>query len=672
MKQFLPLSIIGLLILAVGCHSFQPNKDNFSQSIMVSDSLWMPTGDEQLDSLLQVAAGAPQDTSLAKLYSIIGGIYEDKDFEMAKEYFLKLKHLSEQLNWSEGRYLYAVSFANLLNREGLRDSAMNILQQAYNLALRENDEVWTVNIIFSEGNIYFANEWYETALTYYMEALLIYEKMNDSEKIHQLYYMMSQLYQCINAIDKAIEYGKKSVLLNPESEGALCALAMAYSKAHQYDKAQEYFEKALTICELEDNVYLMGVIYFHLANNAMAVFDLVNAEKYVHQSLGISQQFGPACCCIDIILLSKIEQLKGNYVKSDMYVKEALPTAIEFEALEEQKLCYSILAELAIVKGNARENIQYWEELDLIEMEIGHLTTLRAAEEMNAKYETAQNELEIERQKRVIARQNMQHLLLLMGIALCVIIFSMLLHIIRLRNIRNRELLEMNITKDKFFNIISHDLKNPAVAQRNALKVLVKNARAWDDNTLADYHLELLKSAEGQIELLLNLLNWSRLQTGRIEYCPETFVISELHPSLILIRSMAEKKGIFLDIQIPEKTIMTCDSKMLTTIIRNLLTNAIKFTQVGGTVTLNISPCTDIAKNSNTKYNISVADTGVGISETNLRKLFRLGSAHTTGTVGEQGSGLGLIICKELLEKHGSKLHVESEESKGSRFWFIV
>ena len=667
-----------LLIFTAGCHFTDNHKEWQAQDVFVPDSLWTPTGNAELDSLLQVAATAPKDTSLAKIYNNIGEIYENDDFEMAKEYYLKLKNLSEQLNWNEGRYLYAVSFVNLLNREGLRDSAILILQDAYELALKENDESWKVNIIFSKGNIYFGNEWFETALTCYMEALPIYEKMHDTKKIQQLYYMMAQLYQCINAMDKAIEYGEKSVALDPENAAALCALAMAYSNAHQYDHAKDYFEDALRICECENNLYLMGTIYFHLANNALSLFDLTTAEKYVHQSLEISRLFGPVNCCIDLILLSKLEQMKGNFEKSEGYAKEALQTALEFEALEEQKLCYSILAELALAKGNYSENMKYWEALDLIEMTIAHHTTLRAAEEMNAKYETAKSELEIERQKRIIASHNLQRGLLIGGIALSVLFLSLLWYLLHLRERRNAELAEMNLTKDKFFNIISHDLKNPAIAQRDALKMLIKNASSWDVSTMMEYCCELLKSADEEVELLFNLLSWSQIQTGRMAYMPETFLLSDLLSNLTLIRKMAENKNLTFSVQIPNHALVTGDVNILATVIRNLLTNAVKFTPAGGTVALDISPCMDVAHNTPadntpTKYTITVMDTGTGMSEKQRRDLFRLDSNHSRlGTAGEQGTGLGLIVCKELVEKHGSKLFVLSEEGKGSRFWFIV
>ena len=670
------IQLVFLFLLIIGCHSPQSNVCQESQNTFNIDSLWVSTDNAELDSLLQLAAIAHRDTHLAKIYADIGEIYENEDSEKAKEYYLKLKNISEQLNWNEGWYLYAVSFANLLNRERLQDSAIMILQQAYELAIHENNELWAVNIIFSKGNVYFRDEWYQTALTYYMEALPIYENMNNDNKLQQLYYMISQLYTCINAADKAIEYGEKSVALNDKNSYALCALAIAYSNVHQYEKANKYYKDALRIASLDDNLYLMGVIYFHLANDAMFVFDLRKAEKYAHKSMEISKKIDFSSRCIDFILLSKIEQLKGNYDKSEAHVREALQIAKEFEVLEEQKLCYTILAELAVAQHKYRDNIQYWDEMDLIEKAMAHQTSLRAAEEMNAKYETTKKEFAIDQQRRVIAVQNMQSLLLGAGILVCLVVLFLLWYTLRLRTHRNRELAEINKTKDKLFNIISHDLKNPALAQRNALQLLVDNAHTWDANQLEKYHRELLKAAEGEIELLFNLLNWSQFQTGRMVFIPKNFFFSDFLPELSLIRKMADNKNITFNVKIPANALVTADSQILSIVLRNLLTNAIKFTNSGGTITLEISPqsCDSKAgQNIPMRYTITVTDTGIGMNENHLRNLFNVDDTHShVGTADERGSGLGLIVCKELIEKHGSQLFAESEVGKGSRFWFTV
>ncbi|MCL2727280.1 MAG: tetratricopeptide repeat protein [Bacteroidales bacterium] len=646
-----------LLILACAACSHFTGDRGYTQAsgIIAADSLWTPTGNAQLDSLLQLAAIAPQDTILAQIYFDIGEIYENTDFEKAKEYYLKTGALSEQLHWNKGRYLYASGFALILTREMLTDSAVVILKKAMEFAKYEKNESWSAYLLHNIGNAYRMTGWNETALNYYLQALPIFEKENNSQRLQALYSNLSRLYCSFNLIEKAIEYGEKAVSIDREDVFALSALGKAYSSARQFEKSKIYLEEALRICELQNNLYLIEHIYFLFADDALTVFDLERAEKYAHKSMEINEQFGREACCPNFVLLSKIEMLKGNYAQSEKYVKEALEIAIELDVLEIKRICLIMLSELTMAQGKYRENAHYCDELDLVEKEMAKETALRASEEMSAKYETAKKEHEIERQQLVIGKQNTQRIMLAAGIGLCIVFLVLLLYILQLRNRRNAVLAQMNATKDKFFSIISHDLKNPAIAQREAIQLLMKNGSSWDVDTLSEYYAELMKSADGQVELLFNLLNWAKVQTGRMVFKPAPFSpATHLRPDLLLIRSMAEKKGVELKVAIPDDALVTGDSDMLVTVVRNLLTNAVKFTPAGGLVSFSVEPF------DKDKYTICVSDTGMGMSKEQVGRLFCM----------EHGSGLGLIVCRELLEKHNSILHVESQEGVGSRFWF--
>ena len=282
------------------------------------------------------------------------------------------------------------------------------------------------------------------------------------------------------------------------------------------------------------------------------------------------------------------------------------------------------------------------------------------------EYEISKRELEIELQKQIIARVTTQRRLLAAGITVFAIIAALLWQMLRLHHRRNLALVETNATKDKFFSIISHDLKNPAIAQRDAIRTLFDHAVQWDAATLREYYSKLLRSADNHVELLFNLLGWAQLQTKRMTCQPEPFNIEqELRFELTLASKMAEDKDISLITEIPPDTIVTADAGMIVTVVRNLLTNAVKFTPAGGTVTLSvIAPL-------NGKFTVSVSDTGVGMSDEERQNIFQLDRPHTCrGTSGETGTGLGLIVCRELLEKHGTTLQIESAKGKGSRFWF--
>jgi PAS domain S-box-containing protein len=229
----------------------------------------------------------------------------------------------------------------------------------------------------------------------------------------------------------------------------------------------------------------------------------------------------------------------------------------------------------------------------------------------------------------------------------------------------NIELERLNKTKDKFFSIIAHDLKNPFHAIIGFSELLRKDFHSMDNQQKIGL-LELINvSSQSAYSLLENLLQWARSQTDKIRFTPENMDVSDIVKSTVdLHRISAEKKNIKIKSHVGDKHIVYADKNMITTVIRNLLSNAIKFTRSNGKIEIS---CNDSDKD----IEITISDNGIGISKDNLDNLFRIDAYYsTTGTLGESGTGLGLIICKEFIEKNGGKIKVVSEEGKGSAFSF--
>jgi signal transduction histidine kinase len=240
------------------------------------------------------------------------------------------------------------------------------------------------------------------------------------------------------------------------------------------------------------------------------------------------------------------------------------------------------------------------------------------------------------------------------------------------KNKSEKKLKEVLASKDRFFSIIGHDLRGPLSNIFMGLGLLKDKIEPLNVNEKESILLlinSVLNSTEKTVELMENLLEWSRLQMGRMAYNPKRRdVYFLLTRNLLLYQKMASDKGIQLSHTLePEETYVYADYNMIDTILRNLINNAIKFTPEGGTI--------EIAATENKKYvHISVSDTGVGIEEERLDRLFQVGERDikTKGTQGESGTGLGLILCKELVEKHGGEIWVESEDGEGSTFTFSL
>jgi len=232
----------------------------------------------------------------------------------------------------------------------------------------------------------------------------------------------------------------------------------------------------------------------------------------------------------------------------------------------------------------------------------------------------------------------------------------------------NKELEELNNTKDKFFSIIAHDLRSPFNSFLGFTKMLAEDLPKMTPYQIQKIAVSMRKSATNLYDLLGNLLEWSRLNTNTTTFNQSSFLLMALvGESIQSVIESATKKEIEISNNISENLMVYADEKMFGSIIRNLSSNAVKFTPKGGKVAIAAKP------NSDGWVEISVKDSGIGMNQEIVENLFKLDvDTSRKGTDKESSTGLGLIICKELIEKHGGKLWVESEEGKGSTFYFTV
>ena len=676
------LCVLILSLLITACHSTSDNDNPQPEMIAVTDTVFA----SQVDSLEWVyATGTMADkmsacndlarhywktnVSLSRQYAedLLRMALQTKDkkregnayqriFDVSQNdsavfYADKALNIYEELKEDTLAVFLKLNKAIVLGQLYRNDEALEIMQECLDYYTQNNMEYRRGTTIQSMGAMYGDMQLHELANEYYSQALTIYETLDKDEGILRnmgfCYSNSGENFFRTNDYQKALEYSEKALELFRQindvyyTVSELMVLSTRYLVLEKNEDAWRYLNETETLMENIDNDVLRSEVlktrgYFHAWND-----DYKQALDYTQQALALMDSTNKRAIYILYSLLAAYAPFAATPLETQTYIRQFSKAAQE--AINEE-----------------------WSQ-KLTEMEV--------------KYETEKKQLEIERQQHIISRQNMQRWLLAGSVAVCVVFLALLWYMLRLRNRRNRALTEMNATKDRFFNIISHDLKNPAIALNDNLKLLVNNVRVWDAETLTDFSNELLKSTEGQVELLNSLLSWARIQTGRITCNPATFdLAAHLRSEIMLVHKMAENKGITLNFQMPDDAPVTGDSNMLVTVVRNLLTNAVKFTAPGGTVTLSVELNNNsrdgvrpISTKMTTTYIVSVSDTGTGMTSEQIENLFCLDKPQThRGTAGEEGSGLGLIVCKELLDMHDSILHIESQEGKGSRFWFIV
>ena len=233
---------------------------------------------------------------------------------------------------------------------------------------------------------------------------------------------------------------------------------------------------------------------------------------------------------------------------------------------------------------------------------------------------------------------------------------------------KNEELLKVNAEKDKFFSVIAHDLRGPLSGFKGLTEAMAENSL---DISPEEFHIlavAMKNSVANIFRLLGNLLEWSRMQRGLTTFVPESILLSSvIYENVNYFIEEATKKEITVSFEIPDDLFVSVDRNMLESIIRNLTSNAVKFTPRGGRITVTAR------SDSDNLVQISISDTGIGMNKEMIANLFRVDAESTRkGTEGEYSTGLGLVICKDFIERHGGKLMIESEVGKGSILNFTL
>jgi len=557
------------------------------------------------------AENADNDDTLAIAYSLAGSArYVQGKYDQALEYFIESYNIWKRKESQFGMVVSLNNIATVYNVIEKQAKAIAYHREAIRIAKEIKDTLrWGKNL-FNMGVAYESSGKYDSALLVADSALNIYMGLNDKQEIYRTLNLKGMNLIKINEFGKAKPLFLK-ILSDEEYQNtweesyAYSGLAKCYYAENDFEKAEKY-----------------ALVSFDLATQVNAQWDLVECSK----------------------LLSEIYEGNGKLKEALFYFKlhKQYNDSLFSKAKEDQ--------------------LNYLQ--------------LKLKEDQNA---LLQQENEIKEQ--IIGKKNN----LLLGFIIVVVLTSLIAFILyrnnKTKNKLNRELqiknskiadqnkklVQLNATKDKLFRIIAHDLKSPIGIVVSFTDDLVSNFNDYDKETLLEVMTTLNKSSKQGIRLLDNLLNWARSQTGLLAYRPSRVEIYNLiEESVKLYSKLAEDKDISIHIEVPQEMVCTLDNNITMTILRNLLSNSIKFTGDGGLIKVKAVCNTD-------GLVISVWDNGVGIENHLSDKLFQIEEQLTTpGTRYEKGTGLGLVLCKDLAEKQGGKIWFESEYGKGTTFYFSI
>jgi signal transduction histidine kinase len=672
------LSLIACLIFSIG----------FSQT-------------REQDSLtIQLAFQNSDTTKIETSLLLVKVLYKNQEFDKALKYISQTEKLSQKLNYQDGiaemTYYKALIY-------GLKDDYINARDnylKAKELFIQINDTLNIAKVNNSIGLNEIKRGNYNVGLQYSLLALKEFEKRNLNSELRSAYECLAKAYYSINDISKATEYYVKTLDIERQinnNEGSieiLKTLAELYSIQKENRKAIDYYEKVLRLTSVE-NDSLRGEILPKLGGEYLQFNDYDKALEYLVEGLRLNRNLNNSHGIL--VSLNNLGELnlRRNFLKyAEIQLYEAKDIASSIDDKNEQLKNYALLKSLD--STNRRFDRAFIWQRDYYQLK-NQLAQKEIIPVLESDEPIFINNLGIEETIEDEAATNIELVegktqqefdrlrIIFYALLGAIVILSTFLILIYLKRnsrlqytreleeknkrieIQNEAILEqtkhleeINKVKDKLFSIVSHDLKDSLTSIKGFIDLLKEGSLTQEE--FKSLIPELSENANNASLLLFNLLNWSKSQMQSLEPSPSLFDLQEVFTDKInLLEQKLEKKGIILR----DKTLrdfVYADKSMVEIIVQNLLTNAIKFSKTGDTITI-------ANQISNGKSIISISDTGVGISKENQQKLFKNSSFTTVGTQNEKGTGLGLTICKELVDLNHGKIWVESDLNVGTTFY---
>ncbi len=599
--------------------------------------------------------------------------------------------------------------------EGNYTKAFDYYREAMLINEEIGDKKSLSNNLINIGLILMFQANYPNALEYFQKALKINEELDNNTGITNCLNNIGVIHYYQNNYSKALEYYNRALKINEEMgnksaiSNCLNNIANIYFNEGNYLQARKYYQETLNYFEETDNKLSIPSALNNIGNIHEKQGDYLQALEYFQRSLEMRKKMGDKLgICTSYFNIGKIFLKTKNYTKALDYTLKSLKLANELELLNNQADIHRQLSEIYAATKNHKEayenQVLYKKLNDSIfnETNIKEITNLENKFEFEKEIQAIKMEqqtkdaVQIEEARRQkIVRNSFIGGFLLMALLVLIVFRGFLqkrksnrilfakkneieeknqqleLQKNKIQNFAN-ELEKANDTKDKFFSIIAHDLKSPFNAMLGFSELLHESFEEFDVNEQKEFINHIYQSVQNTYKLLENLLLWSRAQRGSINFKPEKENLYLLIVETIkILNQTAASKSITLRDDIPPDIFVNADKNLISTIIRNLISNAIKFTPKDGEVTIKARSASDDKNQHYTK--ICVKDTGVGISHEKQLKLFNISKNNSTkGTENETGTGLGLIICKEFVEMHSGKIWVESEPGIGSRFCFTL
>ncbi len=628
---------------------------------------------KSLDSILPIIKTQKDSVVFDDAMKHFKELWIQGKFEIALSYEDKLLYLSKKIHHTRGIGDVYTQIGNIYNHTQKHIKAFHNYDKAIiyykianyprGLAVISNNKS-----IIEQGR---GNS--ELAIHYILEANLYFERVNDGLVLSSTYNNMANIYSDIDKLELAEKYYKKSIALkkkhNSKRLGAsLSNLALIYIEQKRIDSAEVLTKEAIKISKKNKNLLSESLAYNRLASLALDKGEYQKSKKYYdtsYQTAVKTQNNKVAANVKQQLGLIAIKTKK--YEDAERLLKEAREELIKLKTKPLLLTNYKYSATLDSARNNFAKAFAWQKKYQEIADQNSTDETAEKITQAEARFKSELEQLKLLEAQEKTELQTKEELyryriFTFISLGVSILIFVFLIFVIKTRKERKRyikELNESNQVKNKLFSIISHDLKNEIHGLDGTLNLLKEDAISIKE---FQEIIPLLANKTHQTSIMLNnLLNWSKSQMKELNAKPTEFNIKDvINSKFNFFEPKAELKEIKLDNQL-DSTMVFADKDMFSIVSQNLIANAIKFCKPGDSITLH-------SEEKEEHYEICFQDTGVGIPKENLGKLFAEDTFTTEGTQQETGTGLGLKICKELIELNKGEIKVKSILGEGSTF----
>ena len=539
------------------------------------------------------------------------------------------------------------------------------------------------------GVVYDVQGFLEKGLYYYLEAMKGYEQTDDKEGLVATLCNLAHIYRGQGNHREAIRYFTRAARLEEQYLKAqkphyyMVSMAEAHLSLQEFPEAMALVNRAdATIKQLvkpDDEDLLLLLDNFRIKGKILQKEgDFKNAEEAFREALQLSRKSGYKEKEAPVLIsIGELKLGQGALAEAEKLLLEALAIGTETKSYSVQRSAWKLLSEVYARENNFPKAHACLKKYLEIHDTLINIEGARRMSEMRALYDADKQEatiklLEKDNEISRLATSRRENQLMVMVLFAVLLLMAAGLYYNRYRlkkrselllAEKNRELAILNATKDKFFAILGHDLRNPVFSFKSISTQLKNNLKNLSSEELQYFLEELDKGATSIHQLLINLLEWAKSQRGQVHPEPEEIDLDEMIRQVTgLFESPVRHRNLRINADIPEGLVLVTDRNILFTVLRNVVGNAVKFSPEGGELHIGVF------RNAH-HVDVAIRDEGIGMSREDLEKLFRIDvNARSIGSSDQKGSGLGLILSKELLDRIGGSIHVQSTEGNGSTF----